>query len=366
MYIYELRKWPEFTWHDQELSAKLGTVRHRQGKILGQMNATGFKIKEEAILKTLTLDVTKSSEIEGEILNPEQVRSSIARRLGLEIAGLIPANRYIEGVVEMMLDATQNYSKPLTEDRLYNWQSALFPTGRSGLFKIRVGTWRNDAKGPMQVVSGTAGKEKVHYEAPAAERLPEEMAAFLEWFNQSQEIDPVIKAGVAHLWLVTIHPFEDGNGRIARAVTDMQLARADGSTQRFYSMSAQIEQEKMSYYNILEKTQKGSLDITEWLSWFLECLNRSMNSTDQIVEKVQTKDNFWKEHEGVQLNGRQSKMLNILLDDFYGTLNVSKWARMNQCSTDTALRDIQDLVKKNVLEQEDAGGRSTSYRLKAV
>jgi Fic family protein len=366
MYIYELKKWPDFTWQDQELSAKLGTVRHRQGKILGQMNTAGFKIKEEAILKTLTLDVTKSSEIEGEILNPEQVRSSIARRLGLKVAGLIPATRYIEGVVEMMLDATQNYSSQLTEDRLYGWQSALFPTGRSGLLKIRVGAWRNDEKGPMQVISGAAGREKVHYEAPAAESLPEEMAAFLQWFNLSQEIDPVIKAGIAHLWFVTIHPFEDGNGRITRAITDMQLARADGSEQRFYSMSAQIEREKMAYYNILEKTQKDSLDITEWLSWFLECLNRSMDSTDQIVEKVQTKDSFWKAHEGVQLNGRQGKTLNILLDDFYGILNVSKWAKMNHCSTDTALRDIQDLIKKDILEQEDAGGRSTSYRLRPV
>jgi len=366
MYIHTLKKWPDLTWQHQELSVKLGAVRHRQGKILGQMNAAGFKIKEEAILKTLTLDVTKSSEIEGEILNPEQVRSSIARRLGLDVAGLIPTNRYIEGVVEMMLDATQNYKNPLTEDRLFGWQSALFPTGRSGIFKIKVGNWRNDEKGPMQVISGASGREKVHYEAPEAERLPVEMTQFLQWFNSSQEIDAVIKAGVAHLWFVTIHPFEDGNGRITRAITDMQLARADGSEQRFYSMSAQIEQEKRSYYDILEKTQKGSLDITQWLLWFLECLDRSMDSTDQIVEKVQTKDRFWKVHEGVPLNGRQLKMINLLLEDFYGTLNVSKWAKINQCSTDTALRDIQDLVKKNILEQETAGGRSTSYRIVRV
>ncbi|MDO3628251.1 Fic family protein [Mucilaginibacter sp. BT774] len=366
MHIHTLKQWPDLTWQDQELSVKLGAVRHRQGKILGQMNAAGFKIKEEAILKTLTLDVTKSSEIEGEILNPEQVRSSIARRLGLDVARLIPTNHYIEGVVEMMLDATQNYKNPLTEDRLFGWQSALFPTGRSGIFKIKVGNWRNDEKGPMQVISGASGREKVHYEAPEAERLPVEMTQFLQWFNSSQEIDAVIKAGVAHLWFVTIHPFEDGNGRITRAITDMQLARADGSEQRFYSMSAQIEQEKRSYYDILEKTQKGSLDITEWLLWFLECLDRSMDSTDQIVGKVQAKDSFWKAHEGATLNGRQLKMINLLLEDFYGTLNVSKWAKINQCSTDTALRDIQDLVKKNILEQETAGGRSTSYRIVQV
>jgi Fic family protein len=364
MYLHQLNKWPEFTWDYQQLSTKLGEVRHQQGKILGQMNAAGFKLREETILHTLTLDVTKSSEIEGEILNPEQVRSSIAKRLGIPLAGLVNADREVEGVVEMMLDATQNYDKPLTEDRLYGWHGALFPTGRSGLYKIRVGAWRTDEKGPMQVVSGAIGREKVHFEAPVAGRLQQEMSVFLKWFNEKQDIDLVLKAGIAHLWFVTIHPFEDGNGRIARALTDMQLARADHTQQRFYSMSAQIQKERNAYYDILEKIQKEKLDITDWLLWFLDCLDRSMDSTNQTIEKVKTRSLFWETNKDVQLNTRQKKMLDSLLDSFFGNLTNAKWAKMTNCSSDTALRDIQDLITKGILIPTEAGGRSTSYKLK--
>jgi Fic family protein len=361
MYIYELNGWPEFTWDYEKLATKLAEVRYRQGKILGQMNAVGFNLKEEAILQTLTLDVLKSSEIEGDILNPEQVRSSIAKRLGIDIGGLIPADRHVEGVVEMMLDATQKYDAALTEDRLYGWHHSMFPSGRSGVYQITTGAWRN---GPMQVVSGMMGNEKIHFEAPDVHQIPKEMSAFLNWFNDKQEIDPVIKAGIAHLWFVTIHPFEDGNGRITRAITDMQLARADQTAQRFYSMSAQIQKERTEYYNILENTQKGSLDITGWLKWFLDCLHRSMDSTDQILGKIMTRTEFWEKHQETQFNVRQLKMVNVLLDDFFGNLNVSKWAKMNNCSTDTALRDINDLVNKNILIKADGGGRNTNYTLK--
>ncbi|SEV99733.1 Fic family protein [Chitinophaga sp. YR573] len=359
MYIYELNRWPEFTWDYEKLATKLAEVRYRQGKILGQMNAVGFNLKEEAILQTLTLDVLKSSEIEGDILNPEQVRSSIAKRLGIDIGGLIPADRHVEGVVEMMLDATQKYDAALTEDRLYGWHHSMFPAG----YQITTGAWRN---GPMQVVSGMIGNEKIHFEAPDVHQIPKKMSAFLNWFNDKQEIDPVIKAGIAHLWFVTIHPFEDGNGRITRAITDMQLAHADQTAQRFYSMSAQIQKERTEYYNILESTQKGSLDITGWLKWFLDCLHRSMDSTDQILGKIMTRTEFWEKHQETQFNVRQLKMVNVLLDDFFGNLNVSKWAKMNNCSTDTALRDINDLVNKNILIKADGGGRNTSYKLKDV
>lgn len=366
MYLHQLNKWPEFTWDYQKLSTKLGEVRHKQGKILGQMNAAGFKLREETILHTLTLDVTKSSEIEGEILNPEQVRSSIAKRLGIPVAGLVNAGREVEGVVEMMLDATQNYDKPLTQDRLYGWHGALFPTGRSGLYKIRVGAWRNDEKGPMQVVSGAIGREKVHFEAPFAALLQQEMSVFLNWFNEKQDIDLVLKAGIVHLWFVTIHPFEDGNGRIARALTDMYLARADQTRQRFYSMSAQIQKERNAYYNILEKIQKEKLDITDWLLWFLDCLDRSMDSTNQTIDKVKTRGLFWEINKDIQLNLRQKKMLDGLLDSFFGNLTNAKWAKMTNCSSDTALRDIQDLITKGILIPTEAGGRSTSYQLKQL
>jgi len=363
MYIHEFKAWPNFNWDDQLLAEKLGRVNYTMGMIMGQMSAAGFKQKEEAILKTLTLDVTKSSAIEGELLNAEKVRSSIARRLGIEVAGMVPSDRQTDGVVEMMLDATQNFNLPLTAERLYGWHSSLFPSGRSGLQKIKVGDWRNDEIGPMQVVSGSMGREKVHYQAPDAKLLPEEMAAFLEWFNNGQNLDPVLQAGIAHLWFVTIHPFDDGNGRITRAITDMQLARADRSPNRFYSMSAQIERERNAYYDIVEYTQKGTLDITEWLLWFLTCLGQAMDSTMDVLEKVSMRTDFWDKHRDTDLNARQKKMVDTLLDDFYGTLNVSKWAKITKSSTDTALRDIRDLMSKGILTQNEGGGRNTSYSL---
>lgn len=363
MYIHELKTWPGFTWDDKALSEKLGQVRHNMGLIFGQMNAAGFKQKEETLLKTLTLDVTKSSAIEGEMLDTEQVRSSIARRLGIEVAGMITSSRQVDGVVEMMLDATQYFNLPLTTDRLYGWHSSLFPSGKSSLNKITVGNWRNDETGPMQVVSGPLGKESVHYQAPGAKRVPVEMDLFLKWFNEGQHLDPVIKAGIAHLWFVTIHPFDDGNGRITRAITDMQLAKADKSTQRFYSMSAQIEKERNAYYDILESTQKGNLDITAWLLWFFDCLGRSMDNTVDVLETVSIRNRFWDKHRDTALNARQKKVTDMLLDDFFGCLNVSKWAKITKSSTDTALRDIRDLMSKDILAQNEGGGRNTSYSI---
>ncbi|WPR71978.1 Fic family protein [Flavobacterium sp. NG2] len=360
MYIHEQKNWPTFTWDADAISAILGAVRHRQGRVLGQMQTLGFQIQEETMLKALTMDVTKSSEIEGELLNPEQVRSSIARRLGIEIAGAITADRDVEGVVEMMLDATQRFDVPLTADRLFDWHAALFPTGRSGMYKIKTATWRDDV---MQVTSGPIGKETIHFEAPIASKVPGEMAEFLEWIEQQQDLDLVLKAGIAHLWFVTIHPFDDGNGRIARAITDMLLARADKSSQRFYSMSAQIQAERNKYYDILESTQKGKLDITSWLVWFLDCLMRAMDQTDETIAKTIARSQFWKNQKETEFNLRQRKILEMLLDDFFGNLNVSKYAKITKTSTDTALRDLQNLVQKNVLEQVGSG-RSTAYRLK--
>jgi len=360
MYIYEQKNWPTFTWDPELITKILGSVRHRQGKILGQMQALGFRIQEETMLKALTMDVMKSSEIEGELLNPEQVRSSIARRLGIEIAGAIPAERDVEGIVEMMLDATQHYNIPLTEERLFDWHAALFPTGRSGMHKIKTAAWRDDL---MQVTSGPMGKERIHFEAPAASKVPGEMSLFLEWLEKEQNLDPVLKAGLAHLWFVTIHPFDDGNGRIARAITDMLLAQADKSPQRFYSMSAQIQAERNKYYDILESTQKRDLDITPWLIWFLDCLIRSMDQTDETIAKTMVRAQFWETHKETLFNTRQQKILQLLLDNFYGNLKVSKYAKIAKTSTDTALRDLQDLVKKDILEQLGSG-RGTSYRLK--
>ena len=360
MYIYEQKNWPKFAWDTELITKILGSVRHRQGKILGQMQALGFQIQEETMLKALTMDVMKSSEIEGELLNPEQVRSSIARRLGIEIAGAIPSERNVEGIVEMMLDATQQYTIPLTEERLFDWHAALFPTGRSGMHKIKTAAWRDDV---MQVTSGPMGKERVHFEAPAASKVPREMSLFLEWIEKEQNLDLVLKAGLAHLWFVTIHPFDDGNGRIARALTDMLLAQADKSPQRFYSMSAQIQAERNEYYDILENTQKGDLDITPWLIWFLDCLIRSMDQTDETIAKSMVRAQFWETHKETLLNARQQKILQLLLDNFYGNLNVSKYAKIVKTSTDTALRDLQNLVKKDIIEQLGSG-RSTSYRLK--
>jgi Fic family protein len=363
MYIHELKNWPNFTWDAEKVLPVLGEVRHRQGRLLGQMQALGFKLQETAFLDTLTLDVTKSSEIEGELLNADQVRSSIARRLGMDMEGAVPVGRDVEGVVEMMLDATQKYEEELTEDRLFGWHAALFPTGRSGMHKITVGGWRTAAAGPMQVVSGAMGRERVHFEAPDAARLPEEMRAFLGWFNRDLQNDPVIKAAIAHLWLVTIHPFDDGNGRITRALTDLLLARADRSPQRFYSMSAQILREKAVYYDLLESTQKGGLDITRWISWFLACLFRAMDHTDETLAGVFERNRFWDYHRDTVLSDRQRQMVDQLLDGFFGNLTSTKWGKMTKSSPDTALRDIQDLIDKGVLVKEAGGGRSTNYRL---
>jgi len=362
-YIHELKGWPRFRSDEKALAKPLAAVSRRQGRLIGRMEGLGFKLREEAVLHALSEDVIKSSDIEGEKLDPMQVRSSIARRLGMDIAGLIPSDRNVDGVVEMLLDATCNFSAPLTEVRLLGWHAALFPTGYSGMYKIIAGAWRDDSDGPMQVVSGPEGKKKVHFEAPAARRLPEEMKDFLNWLGGEDRPDPIIKAGIAHLWFVTLHPFADGNGRIARAIADMQLARAENSPQRFYSMSAQIREERKAYYGILEKTQKGDLDITEWLSWFLACLDRALGAADTLLESVLAKAAFWERNRDKALNERQHKVLNRLLDGFEGRLTSSKWAKLTKVSQDTATRDIKDLIEKDILRQDSGGGRSTSYSL---
>ena len=364
IYIYQQDNWPSFKWNSDEFVGLLSKARNLQGRLFGKMESLGFDLRNEAFLDTLTLDVLKSSEIEGEFLNPDQVRSSIARKLGMEIAGSVESDGNVDGVVEMMLDATQNCFKPLTKERLFDWHAALFPTGRSGMSKITVADWRKDTSGPMQVVSGAMGKEKVHFQAPNSSRVDNEMNIFLEWFNNNTETDLVLKAAIAHLWFVTIHPFDDGNGRIARALTDMLLAQSDESTQRFYSMSAQIRLERKQYYEILEKTQKGNLDITEWIKWFLNCLINSLKSTDIVLNRVLFKAEFWKKHSETEINERQKKLLNKILDGFEGKLTSSKWAKIAKCSKDTAIRDINDLINKNILKKEEAGGRSTSYELK--
>jgi Fic family protein len=365
-YIHKLPEWPRFHWNQEALAAPLAAVRHRQGRLLGRMESLGFSLRKEAELETLTLDVLKSSEIEGEKLNAEQVRSSIARRLGMDIAGAVPADRHVEGVVEMMLDATQHFDKPITEERLFGWHAALFPTGRSGLRKITVGAWRNDAEGPMQVVSGPMGKEKVHYEAPAAPLLSREMSRFIDWANEADSTDLVLKSALAHLWFVTIHPFDDGNGRIARAIADWVLARSENSPQRFYSMSAQIRQERNAYYEILEKTQKGTLDITPWMEWFLGCLGRAFDATETTLAAVLRKARFWEKLAGTTINERQRLVLNRMLDGFEGKLTSTKWAKIGKCSHDTALRDIQYLIDKGILVKDSGGGRSTSYSLTEI
>lgn len=362
-YIHDKKNWPKLTWSPERLAGQLAGVRHRQGRLIGRLEGLGFSLRNEAVLQTLTEDVLKSSEIEGEHLDKTQVRSSIARRLGLDIGGLSPIDRQIEGIVEMMLDATEHYADPLTKERLLAWHSALFPTGRSGMTKIVVGGWRDDKSDPMQVVSGTIGREKVHYQAPEANRVPREMRAFLKWFNGSQSSDPVLTAGLAHLWLVTIHPFEDGNGRIARAIADMALARSDNSRQRFYSMSAQIRLERNAYYNVLKKTQKGDLDITPWLEWFLGCLDRAIDGAEHTLASIFHKAHFWEAYTHKPFNERQRAIINRLFEGFEGKLTSSKWAILAKCSQDTALRDIDDLVKRGVLVKGPGGGRSTSYAL---
>ena len=362
-YIHELSDWPEFRWDEKIISAPLAQARHRQGRLVGRMESLGFKLREESMLRSLTEEVVKSSDIEGERLDRDQVRSSVARRLGMDIAGMVPADRNVEGVVEMMLDATQNYARPLTEERLFGWHAALFPTRRSGMRTIRVGEWRDDASGPMQVVSGPIGRERVHYEAPDASRLGTEMEAFLKWFESEMPVDPVLAAGIAHLWFVTVHPFDDGNGRVARAIADLTLARSENSPQRFYSMSSRISAERVRYYEVLERTQKGDLDITTWLQWFLARLDEAFAQAEEALGSVLNKARFWDAIENTPLNERQRLVLNRMLDGFEGKLTSSKWAKLAKCSQDTASRDIGDLIRKNILTRGPAGGRSTSYEL---
>ncbi len=365
-FIHQKGNWPDLTWRSDDFVNLLSEARNLQGRLIGKMESLGFDLRNEALLDTLTLDVLKSTEIEGEILNPDQVRSSIARRLGMEIAGSVESDRNVDGMVEMMIDATHNCFKPLTAERLFDWHAALFPMGRSGMYKITVANWRKDTTGPMQVVSGAMGKEKVHFQAPDSALIEKEIQQFLEWFNKNRNIDLVIKAAIAHFWFVTIHPFEDGNGRLTRALTDMLLAQSDKSTQRFYSMSAQIRLERKQYYEILEKTQKGSLDITEWIKWFLSCLINALKSTNTILMRVLFKADFWNRYSKTNINERQKKLLNKLLDGFDGKLTSSKWAKIAKCSKDTAIRDINDLISKDILQKESAGGRSTNYELKKM
>jgi len=363
MYIHELSHWPVFTWDPIKLAPLLATVHQHQGRLQGRMEALGFSLQNEATLLTLTQDVVKNSEIENETLDPNQVRSSIARKLGMDIAGLVPADRHVDGAVEIALDSIQHFNKPLTKKRLFNWHAALFPTGRRGMNPIIVGDWRHDQTGPMQVISGAIGHERVHFEAPAAPRIEKEMKVFLAWFNNKQPIDLAIKAGLAHLWFVTIHPFEDGNGRIARTITDLQLVRSDNNSQRFYSLSAQIRKERTSYYKHLESAQKNGLDVTDWLEWFLTCMEHALASASEILVKVLQKARFWEQYKTVSFNERQRLMLNKLFEEFTGKLTSSKWAKITKCSQDTASRDIQALIELGILVKEAAGGRSTSYVL---
>lgn len=371
-YIHDRPEWPTFKWDSEALSVPLAAVRHKQGKHLGRMEALGFDLQAEASLTGLTEDVVKSSAIEGERLNPKEVRSSIAGKLGLDAAGLPTPGRDVDGVVEMMLDATQRFDAPLTSERLFGWHSALFPTGRSGMHSITVGAWRKDEGGPMQVRSGPMGKERVHFQAPAAARLQTEMREFLGWFNAPSgvrpDIDPVLKAAVAHIWFVTVHPFDDGNGRIARAIADMALARADDTKERFYSMSSGIEAQRSEYYFQLESAQRGGLDITPWLMWFLQCLDVAIEDANTSLASVLHKARLWQRINQAAfnerpINERQRMVINRMLNDFQGHLTTSKYAKLAKCSTDTALRDIRELLERGIVIKNDGGGRSTSYRL---
>lgn len=366
-YIHELSDWPKFRWASERIAELLANVRHHQGRLLGRIEGFGLKLRNEALLDTLTEEVVKSSEIEGQQLNPQQVRSSLARRLGINIGALTPADRNVEGIVQVILDATQNYEKPITAERLFSWHAALFPTGYSGLLKITVGKWRPAEAGPMQIVSGPHGKERVHYQAPDAKLLEMEMQVFIEWFNRDVPgLDLVLKAAIAHLWFETIHPFEDGNGRIGRALADMLLARSERSAQRFYSISAQIMAERGQYYDHLEETQKADLDITEYLNWFLNCLDRAFDGAETILAAVLRKAHFWELHAGQSFNDRQRLMINRMLDGLEGKLTSSKWAKMAKTSQDTAGRDIEGLLRANVLVKEPGRGRSTSYAVIAT
>lgn len=363
LYIHERSDWPRFCWSIEALAERLATVRHKQGRLIGSMESLGFKLRQEANFHTLIQDVLKTSEIEGENLNPAQVRSSLARHLGIEIAALKPVDREVDGIVEIMLDATQNFAKPLTNERLFGWHAALFPTGWSGMLRIKPGAWRDDGTGPMQVVSGGIGRERVHFQAPRAELIESEMLSFLQWYEADLKIDPVLKSGIAHLWFVTIHPFDDGNGRIARAIADMALARSEQIPQRFYSMSAQIRAERKAYYDTLERTQKRTMDITLWLQWFLGCLERAIDGAQITLATVLRKARFWEAFAAVSLNNRQKLVLTRLFDGFEGKLTSSKWAKLARCSQDTAHRDITELVDYGILKKDSAGGRSTSYFL---
>lgn len=363
MYIHERKDWPNFRWDNAKLAVLLAEVRHLQGKVLGRMERVGFSLREDATLRTLTEDVVKTSAIENENLNKEHVRSSIARRLGIDIGGSSVRDRNVDGIVEVMLDATCNYKKELNKNRLFGWHGALFPTGRSGFNKIVVGKWRTQESGTMEVVSGAYGREKIHYEAPDYSRVKKEMDIFIKWFEQDCGMDMVLKSALAHFWFVTIHPFDDGNGRIARAIADMQLARCEESKQRFYSMSSQIQKDRKGYYDILERSQKGNLEITDWMEWFLVCLKRAIISSADILEIVLRKSKFWEMHLGGLFNIRQKKMINMLLDGFEGKMTSSKWASIAKCSQDTSIRDIKDLVERNILIKDPGGGRSTSYSL---
>jgi len=364
VYLYNNPNWPLFEWNSEKLLPLLSIVRNRQGKLIGKMGTLGFDLRNEANLEMLTQEIIKSTEIEGEVLEKEQVRSSIARRLGLDISGLVYSERHVDGIVDLMIDATKNFDKDLNKERLFSWHSALFPTGESGVYKITAGHWRDNSKGPMQVVSGAVGKEKVHFQAPHASVIENEMRLFFDWFNLEQTTDLVLKAAIAHLWFVTIHPFEDGNGRIGRAISDMILARSDEQAYRFYSLSSQIRKERNSYYDVLEKTQRGSLDITKWIEWFLNCLLHAIELSEIVLEKIINKHSFWIKNAGMNLNDRQRKILNMLMDDFQGVLNTTKWSKIGKCSQDTALRDIQDLIEKDILIKTEQGGRSTNYILK--
>lgn len=363
MYIHALADWPRFHWNAERIAGLLASVRHRQGRLTGHMEALGFNLQQEAVLQTLTTDVLKSSEIEGEKLDAAQVRSSVARRLGMDIGALQRADRDVEGVVAMMLEATRRYDSPLTPQRLFAWHASLFPAGRSGLSRIVTGVWRDGGKGPMQVISGPVGWDRIHFEAPAAERVDREMQSFLEWFEGADRIDGVLRAGLAHIWFVTIYPFDDGNGRIARAIADMALARSEQSSQRFYSLSAQIREERNGYYEILEETQKGTLDVTRWMEWFLACLGRAIDSAQTELSAVLAKARFWERIRNVSLNDRQRLVINRLLSAFEGKLTTSKYAALAKCSQDTAYRDIVALVEQGVLVRNAEGGRSTSYSL---
>lgn len=365
MWIYDDHNWPNFSWNADKLTSKLADIRFRQGKLLGQIEGFGFNLQQEASLNMLTNDVVKSSAIEGEKLASEEVRSSIARRLGIDLHSTVPVSKDVDGIVEMMLNATQGFTKKLTKDRLFDWHAALFPTGRSGIHRITVGEWRAIESDPMQVISGSFGHEKIHYQAPSADRIGVEIDKFLKWFESKSDLDQVIKAGIAHLWFITIHPFEDGNGRIARAIGDMALARADGTPDRFYSLSTQIEAERKQYYNQLEKQQRGTTDITSWLEWFLDCLGRAISNAEKTLSNVIYKAQLWDYINQYPVNERQKYIINRMLEgDFKGFMNTSKYAKLAKCSNDTALRDINDLKSKKIFLQNQSGGRSTSYRLK--